>query len=572
MGSGFCWTGHLSHQSRTGVSLDTSADGVYSMSPALRIRRVTSVMVAIPLLLAACVASPTQTASPVQTPRASPVSTPTTPAPTPSASASADVPGKGWEQVYWLTENQNGFMGVDGIIVGGPGFIAWGRDGAGSEVLTTRDGSDWGAVSTPFAGQTFHSMVAASNGIIAFSVDRAGGLHEWHSPDGGTWTRATPVGLDGDPNGLVRFAGGFVAAGPLRTGCDVGAWVSSDGLSWRRSDPMPGARDTCTSGDVRVSPTIDLLRVGPGGLLAFGSVPGLGPAFWTSPDGVAWSLHRGPQVGGNIDRLVAGGPGYVAVGDAGTPNAAVWTSLDGATWTPVPDQDVFHGAAMADVAVLNDGTLVAVGTDEGAIGSASQFVAWTSTDGRIWQRSPKSVCQGEGTCDGGRVAALATDGRRLVAVGTGINDWVSPQLTPGLRPASLTLTFTSSSAGPAGPVEGYCKPGTTDDGPPGVGVIAAGLPGSFRGGLTSVHLVITADGHVTMFGYFRGDGGGFQGQASAAAVDEFLISDTTISVTAGSSPAHGRIDFRDLPARRPDSPPATTPDPSFSGSLEWTCN
>jgi hypothetical protein len=156
--------------------------------------------------------------------------------------------------------------------------------------------------------------------------------------------------------------------------------------------------------------------------VAYGSIPGVGNASWTSADGIRWTFHPQPSVGGNIARFTAGGPGYVAVGDAGTPDAAAWTSLDGARWIPVADQSAFHGARMVDVQALADGTLVAVGAD-----IDNRFAAWTSIDGLTWERAPVPVDPSVDPQPGWSPTMLASDGRYLVAVGGGSQAWVSPR-------------------------------------------------------------------------------------------------------------------------------------------------
>ena len=133
----------------------------------------------------------------------------------------------------------------------------------------------------------------------------------------------------------------------------------------------------------------------------------LQPAIWRSDDGLAWVRVSIP-VGFEdaiLSAVTAGGPGFVIVGSIGKqaqPNqpapairAAVWTSVDGGTWEPVVADTAFADARMADVAVGSVG-LVAVGFSQTPAGqpfgsSCLDALAWTSSDGVSWSRSPASA-------------------------------------------------------------------------------------------------------------------------------------------------------------------------------------
>jgi hypothetical protein len=169
--------------------------------------------------------------------------------------------------------------------------------------------------------------------------------------------------------------------------------------------------------------------------LVYDSVPGVGNAFWTSTDRVHWAFHPQPSMAGNITGLAATRAGYVGVGDTGTGNAAVWLSPDGVTWTAVPDQAALHGATMADVRTLDDGSLVVVGGDPN-----DAFVAWTSADGLAWVRGPAPL-----STDGSTLGrpdhplgwVLASDGHGssnlsevLIAVAGGSRAMISPPIRP----------------------------------------------------------------------------------------------------------------------------------------------
>ena len=91
-------------------------------------------------------------------------------------------------------------------------------------------------------------------------------------------------------------------------------------------------------------------------------------------------------------------------------------------WTRIAGIPEFEGAALADVAVAGPG-FVATGSVGGAAGEARRAAAWWSTDGSAWTLVPDGPAFAErfptdvGLPGAGGATALATDGRRIVAVG-----------------------------------------------------------------------------------------------------------------------------------------------------------
>ena len=336
-----------------------------------------------------------------------------------------------WARVDVWQENADGRSpAMTGVIATDGGFIAWGPTTVGSGIVVSSNAlHTWSQAGErgQFDGVRIAAIAEGPAGTVAIGGTKAGTTRLWRSPDGMTWTGGPrTTGIDGTVADLAVIGRRYVAAGSAKGGCDVAVWLSNDGLTWQPSEPLTGAKGTCTKGEVSVGPTISSLEPGPGGLVAYGSVPGVGTAFWTSTDGTRWAFHPQPSVGGNIVRFTAGGPGYVAVGNTGTPNGAAWTSPDGATWTSVPDAPSFHGAEMSDVAALADGTLVAVGSDLG-----NHFTAWTSPDGVAWVRASAASTPPSGLETDFTTGWLATDGTLLVAVAGGPQAWVSPPLSPG---------------------------------------------------------------------------------------------------------------------------------------------
>jgi len=254
---------------------------------------------------------------------------------------------------------------IDGIVAGGPGLVAVGRD---------------------------------------LSAGEGGAAAVWTSPDGITWTRVPhDEAVFGGPNsqrmnGIVAGGPGLVAvgydnsaAGWAGANSNAAVWTSPDGLTWTR---VP---DSEVFGDYRWQ-TMTAVAAGGPGLVAVG-YDGIATnhdaAVWTSPDGVIWArvphdeaVFGGPEAQA-MNAVVAAGPGLVAVGYAGVvndPDTAVWTSPDGATWTRVPhDAGVFGGL---DSEWMNG--LVAGGPGLVAVGYSTASRGWVGvdTDAMVWVSPP----------------------------------------------------------------------------------------------------------------------------------------------------------------------------------------
>jgi len=193
----------------------------------------------------------------------------------------------------------------------------------------------------------------------------------------------------------IGVIGAAVAAALLAAGVLFTESVAVDpasSYSWSRTSQNSAVFEGGSVADVTVG--------GPG-LVAIGGTS-LGPAAWTSIDGITWArvpeagipprqIVVGPQARQMLS-VTAGGPGPVAVGWEWRDNnadAAVWTSVDGTVWSPVPRNDEVLGGSgeqwMGSVTGGGPG-LVAVGWESSA-GSAHAAV-WTSTDGFNWTRVP----------------------------------------------------------------------------------------------------------------------------------------------------------------------------------------
>lgn len=258
----------------------------------------------------------------------------------------------------------------------------------------------------------------------------------WTSTDGVAWqpvsggsafveapeTRMTTVVAG--PRGFV--AGGW--AGIVNQPGLARFWTSPDGSAWTRVTDGPGFSDG----------RVGAIAEGPGGFVAVGTTGPVGhptgSAVWRSADGETWQRVEGGDAlkAGEMASVTAGGPGYVAVGsDLASKAAVVWLSTDGRSWDVVPTQDsmTYHGLGitMADVVAAPSGQLVAVG--HFLFGQQfGQGTAWTSADGRTWERMPDQASFGQG-----EPQAVVVDGPGYVATGTvGAPDnyiptvWLSP--------------------------------------------------------------------------------------------------------------------------------------------------
>lgn len=580
VGPATCCPGSIPSSAAASRSRSKSRPETFGRPGRLRCMNVANsrlVVPAIALVLAACSAtspaSPAETIAPLpavsggtSVPASSPAAPPTAmPLPSPGTATR----GVDWEwRDVWFEDPLGQMPSLVGVIFTGAGFMAWGPDSVGGSaiVASTSNLSEWGGAGggQRFSGVRLIGLANAPAGIVALGVDKAGVVHAWRSADGVTW-KAGPAktGIDGMVHTLVSFAGGlYYAAGTAKRGCDVAVWTSSDGFTWQPSEPLIGARGTCTSGQTPASPTIVLLREGPAGLVAYGTVPGIGNVFWTSTDRAHWTFHPQPSLGGHIAGLAATRSGYAAVGDTGSGNAAVWLSPDGATWTPAPDQAALHLAAMADVRTLDDGSLVAVGGDPN-----NAFAAWISPDGLTWVRSPAPL-----STNGGPVGhpnqpvnwVLASDGHSssnppelLIAVGGGSRAMVSPPITPGLRAATLTIALSGRIDLPTETVAGTCSDHGDSARSTEIHAVLANLAAPNP---AQVSLIVTPDGGVTSFSMTADN---LQASVDAAIAP---IDPGTLAVAPGSTPDQGSATFRGLVDAI--SSAASTP---LSGSLAWAC-
>jgi len=541
------------------------------------LRRLTSVL--ITLLVAGCgtaVLTPgpsTLTSTPSPAPTTSSPSAPASPRatlpPSQVPSRPSAVRGRDWEwRNVWFEDPQGQMPALSGVLFTGEGFTAWGPNAAGGSAIETSASnlSSWGQSgnATQFGGIRLIGLAWAPAGIVALGSDKTGRVHAWVSADGLTWKPGpAKTGIDGTVHAIVSSAGGlYYAAGTAKGGCDVAVWFSYDGLAWKPSQTLSGARGACPTGGASAGSTITLVRDGGAGLVAYGTVPGIGSAFWTSADKVHWTFHPQPTLGGHVAGLAATRSGYIAVGTADNGGATAWMSPDGVNWTRAPDEANFAGAAMSDVLALDDGSLVAVGSD-----ANHAFVAWTSSDGMVWARAPEPLSSTSGLPGPGNRAVqwrLASDGHAstnpselLVAVEGGSRAMVSPPITLGLRTGSLTIGLSGSVDLPTETVAATCA--DSEDGTGGTHIHAI-LADLAKPNPADVSLAVASDGRVTGFGLDMDN-------LLASWGNGLPLDPSTLTITPGSTPKGGGATFRNLPNEL-----APTASPLLAGSVTWECS
>jgi hypothetical protein len=136
---------------------------------------------------------------------------------------------------------------------------------------------------------------------------------------------------------------------------------------------------------------------GPGAIAWGERVPRGQPEIWTTVDGSDWvpATMGGKNGLWTVSDIIAGGPGYVAVGayGSGPPQGIAWTSTDGRRWDRVPDGSGFDGARIDSVRRLA-GRYVAIGRMLANPADTAQLALWTSDDGVHWDRATPSLPDG----------------------------------------------------------------------------------------------------------------------------------------------------------------------------------
>jgi len=380
-------------------------------SPIGRARRGLFVLLCV--VLVAC--GTTKTSSPPSLAAVQPSATPPTPAITPTIGPTATPVA--------ATPTPRAFAPTD-----------WGR--VGSPAFTDRYGT-LQMLSVATSGDTVVAVGLGPRGAAAWSM----------GPDG-IWRRAPdiPSFQGSEMRDVVASPPGFVAVG--QHGDQAAAWTSVDGTSWNLASVEPaGATPDSDDGSFMARVT-----AGPRGLIAVG--PGahsdIGPAEWSSPDGLDWAVVVDPipAIGTAEDIGLMPDGSFVIVGappvDGGSTDEA-WRSTDGLTWTALPGlRDTWVHA----VAPWKGGIVVVGNVSDLDAGTQSPAVWVMASDG-TWERT-KDVPGATAERDVDMTAVSAT-ADRLIVTGPGpagdIGVWISDDAR------SWTLIDSPGLKGPEGEFE-----------------------------------------------------------------------------------------------------------------------
>jgi hypothetical protein len=251
----------------------------------------------------------------------------------------------------------------------------------------------------------------------------------WSSTDGSVWTESSSAEkvIGSQPSAEITSVlaqGAMVyAAGSVRSGASTHAalWASNDGIVWYQ---VSGTRTAfaAAAGDE----TIESLAPLGTGLVAVGAWRDAGrlrPVSWISPDGSSWSspstqfdipagsggLRSGDSVARGVSSYVspAGSTTLVAVGGTATQQMA-WHSTDGIHWQvmPLPARAAASPAWRVTLAATNaDASIVA----DGDWGQA-HLLAWSGSSWSEPSADPKEFGPVQPVA---QPQSISSDGRRL---------------------------------------------------------------------------------------------------------------------------------------------------------------
>lgn len=228
-------------------------------------------------------------------------------------SPNPDLSGVAFDAVTW---GNGQFVAVGEIFVPDPPHLLL----ALGVIFTSPDGTSWTAqASNAIPGDSIRAVTWAGDRFVAVggtsfhAVDgdlRFGPPVVFTSPDGLTWTRATPFDplLGGRSLSSIAWSGSqFVAVGTPGFGSDERAIAtSSDGTTWEYVFPLP-AEVGVQGGGILQSVTWTGTQ--------FVTI-GTSSAELTSPDGHNWTAHATGAAG--LNAVAASGTQCIAVGDFGS--------------------------------------------------------------------------------------------------------------------------------------------------------------------------------------------------------------------------------------------------------------
>jgi hypothetical protein len=234
------------------------------------------------------------------------------------------------------------------------------------------------------------SVAAGPNGFVA-SSDAAGGSPILYSTDGDTWQASAISVASGFPLTVSSYRYGFVAVGsdPSRAGVST-AWTSPDGRTWTMR------------ADWKLPPNVTQVFGRGNGLVA--------SAVAAAPTDAA-SASPAPSATAGGSAAPTATPKATAVPkDTPTPapvqaKVSWYWSSSGVVW-----QSTQLTTADGETAVINGEILVL----DAPADASGNWIAWSSGDGKAWQRPPSDTFLFRGS----RTCGVASIGNRIVLVGT----------------------------------------------------------------------------------------------------------------------------------------------------------
>ena len=373
------------------------------------------------------------TAAPSASPIATPAPVPPTTAPSPRSPGPSASPWTGsTDTLAWHRLGVIPVTGVNGLVGFDEGYVA--LEGTTGSVWFSAHGASWKNVKLPFKGD--RSKATDANGLLGRAIATNGrevlvvggyshtpcSLTEpgstgggpdcsispiaWISDDGVAWRRADLSGADGEFVAVWPVAeGGWSAALSGWYGESLGGdelWRSTDGITWKPVAPKPPAAWE----GYDHAPQVISSGSGPY-LLASNERGGSETTLAMTDDGKSWRVLKGfPGTGTEVfagsapaagrTRWVLGGQsGCGEDGCGGGPT--IWSSSDGERWTatvlPVgpgvsgADTDMPVVVTAVTSLVLSERGYVAVGVDA-SWSEGARHETWVSDEGVTWKELP----------------------------------------------------------------------------------------------------------------------------------------------------------------------------------------
>lgn len=252
-----------------------------------------------------------------------------------------------------------------------------------SEGFISADGLTWTKIDFD-PGETIHQMVWGESGFVAL-----GEKHIFTSKDGENWTTARTVYNEYGANSLHYLNGTYFISSRYD---NQFVFFSKDGQNWSSKPYNSSAaiQDMVWTGKQYI---------------------GVGNGIYTSTDGFTWKRQAKSPNGAELLTIVRGHNMYIVTGAASQKNGihknVSYTSKDGITWKKT-DLSYLHANIYIIYPVAKG--FAGIGSNDRQDFPDSTYSIYTR-DGTTWSYRLA------GSQTGGELSALATNGKRTVAVG-----------------------------------------------------------------------------------------------------------------------------------------------------------